>query len=168
MNKCPLFFVIPEVWGLNEGNMHSPKRDHDDSLQCESACCDYWSFMGRSGGNWRSLRKRNPAKSASGKPLSCKFLEAGKVFRLNITKCLFLACINSQASPWSLLRPTGWTHLAGAAKTYFMIFRTWCSSLGGGNLCLCSQNVVSVKERLLRPTHGPALAAKLHLCNSIC
>lgn len=53
----------------------------------------------RSGGNWRSLWKRNPARSASGKPLSCKFLEAGKVFWLSITKCLFLVCINSQASP---------------------------------------------------------------------
>lgn len=64
-------------------------------------------LWGRAGGNWKSSWKRNPARSASGKPLSCKFLEAGKVLWLSITKCLFLACNNSQATQWSLLRPTG-------------------------------------------------------------
>lgn len=47
MNKCPLFFLIPEVWELNEGHTHSPKRDHDGFAQCEPACCEYWSFMGQ-------------------------------------------------------------------------------------------------------------------------
>lgn len=63
-------------------------------------------LQGRSVGNWRSSWKRNSARSASGKSLSCKFLEAGKVFWLNIIKGLFLACTESQSSPWSLLRPT--------------------------------------------------------------
>lgn len=69
-----------------------------------------WS---RSVGNWRSSWKRNSPRPASGKSLSCKFLEAGKVFWVNITKCFFLACTNSQSSPWSLLRPAGLNaHLA--------------------------------------------------------
>lgn len=79
MNKCPLLFLIPEVWGSNEGNMHSPGGTtmvlHSESLH--AVIID--PLWGSTGGNWKSSWKRNPARSASGEPLSCKFLEAGKV-----------------------------------------------------------------------------------------
>lgn len=59
-----------------------------------------WIPSGGSVSNWRSSWKRSPARTASRKPLRCKFLEAGRVFWVNITKCLLLSCANSQASPF--------------------------------------------------------------------
>lgn len=98
--ELPLFFLIPKVWALDEGNMHSLGGDHVGStLQCVAQCylpgarmlrvllMLYWNSVG----NRRSLQKRNPARTAN---RECKYLEACRVSWVNITNvCSFPALI---------------------------------------------------------------------------